>query len=478
MNLKYTQEINQWINKNRESILENWIELAKIPSIEGAPESNAPFGNECAKVLEKASEIFESKGFPTNIYSDSGYALISHGEGEKTIGIFSHGDVVPVGEDWLYTKPFEPIIKDGALIGRGVEDNKSGIMAAYCALNFIKENNVPISSRLQLFIGSNEETGMKDIDAFVKEQSMPDVSIVPDADFPCSTGEKGILHFWGECSTKANDILDFEGGQAFNVVLDKAKAVLKNTPEIKAEIEGKIKGNDRISVATDDDALVVEAKGIAKHACEPDGSVNAAFILAELLSDISAISASDRKIMSDAKHILSCPYGSSMGLEYSDELFGRLTFVNGMARLDEGKLALSFDMRYSSKLDKDVQEEKTRSAFSKLGWEMQIASSSAGFSIDDKSPVANIFEDIYERITGIRKKSIKLGGGTYARKLKNAFSVGTFTETSSHTTPILEMPPGHGGAHQCDEMIDIESFFDAVKIIIQYILALDEIINR
>ena len=80
--------------------------------------------------MQKCTKLFSDRGFSAEIFNDSGYALVTLGSGEKTIGIFSHSDVVPVGDDWLYTKPFEPVIKDGALIGRGVEDNKSGIMAA------------------------------------------------------------------------------------------------------------------------------------------------------------------------------------------------------------------------------------------------------------------------------------------------------------------------------------------------------------
>ena len=39
------------------------------------------------------------------------------------------------------------------------------------------------------------------------------------------------------------------------------------------------------------------------------------------------------------------------------------------------------------------------------------------------------------------------------------------------------MPEGHGGAHQCDEMIDIDAFFTALKIIVNYILACDREIS-
>ncbi|MBE7032022.1 MAG: M20 family metallopeptidase [Ruminococcaceae bacterium] len=476
MNLTYDNQIKEWINDNKDSLIETWIEIAKTPAILGEPEDGAPFGKACAEALEKCAGIFKSRGFNTEIHKDSGYALVNFGNGDKTIGIFSHSDVVPVGEGWLYTKPFEPVIKDGALIGRGVEDNKSGIMAALCAMEIIRKFNIPLKSKLQLFIGSNEETGMKDIEAFVSEQPMPEISLVPDAEFPCSTGEKGICHFWAYSGDTTCDILDFCGGEAFNIVLDKATVTLKYSPELEAELSQK--ATDKITVDCDADKITLCATGIAKHACEPEGSVNAAYLLAELLADATALSDTDRKIMAQAKHILGCPFGTTMGLDHCDELFGKLTFVNGMICLKNGSIELSFDMRYSSALDHTELEKSAIDAFADLGWSVEVDSNLKGFSIDADSKIPEIFEDIYREVTGIAKKSIKLGGGTYARKIKNAFSVGTFTETANRPEPQLKMPAGHGGAHQRDEMIDLESFFAAVRVITHYIIAMDEEINK
>lgn len=476
MNLIYDNQIKEWINDNKDELIETWIEIARIPAILSESEHGAPFGKACAEALSKCAGIFKERGFDTKVYTDSGYALVNFGDGDKTIGIFSHSDVVPVGEGWLYTEPFEPVVKDGALIGRGVEDNKSGIMAALCAMEIIRKFNIPLKSKLQLFIGSNEETGMKDIEAFVNEQPMPEISLVPDAEFPCSTGEKGICHFWAYSGDKTCDILDFCGGEAFNIVLDKATVTLKHSKELEAELLQK--ATDKLEVNCTADKITVCATGIAKHACEPEGSINAAYLLAELLADTAALSGTDRKIMAQAKHILGCPFGTTMGLDHSDELFGKLTFVNGMACLKDGSLGLSFDMRYSSALDHKKLEKSAIDAFGALGWKIDIDSNLKGFSIDADSKIPEIFEEIYREVTGIVKKSIKLGGGTYARKIENAFSVGTFTQTADNPEPKLKMPAGHGGAHQRDEMIDLESFFAAVRVITHYVIAMDEEINK
>ncbi|MDO4743876.1 MAG: Sapep family Mn(2+)-dependent dipeptidase [Clostridia bacterium] len=478
MNLTYDRQIKEWIEENKEEIIKEWIEICKIPAIKAEPSENAPFGKECARALSMCTDLFKKHGFDTEVYHKSGYSLVSFGNGEKTIGIFAHSDVVPVGDDWLYTNPFEPIVKDGALIGRGVEDNKSGIIATLCAMEILRRYNIPLKSRLQLFIGSNEETGMEDIAAFCKEQQMPEISLIPDAEFPCSTGEKGICQMYATSEDELCDIIDFCGGEAFNIVLDKATAIIRYSAELEREITDKIKDNDSVSIEISDGTICISAKGIAKHASIPEGSVNAAYLLAQLLADIKSLNDADRKVMRDAAHILSCPFGTSMGIDFCDELFGKLTFVNGIAAVKAKKLSLSFDMRYSSALDAEDLIKRTQASFEHLGWTVKVEDNKPGFSIDEGSKIPEIFEGIYKEVTGFDKKSFKLGGGTYARNLKNAFSVGTFTETADQKRKVFEMPAGHGGAHQCDEMIDIESFFTAVRIIIHYLIAMDEEINR
>ncbi|MBQ7097218.1 MAG: Sapep family Mn(2+)-dependent dipeptidase [Clostridia bacterium] len=478
VNMNYDTKIKDWLDEHKDEILEKWMKLAAIPSIKGRAEEGAPFGKACAEALQACSDMFGEYGFESGLYSGNRYALASLGNGEKNIGIFSHSDVVPVNEeDWIFTKPFEPKIVDGTLIGRGVEDNKSGVMAALCAMRIIRECEIPLKSRIVTFVGSEEETGMSDIRAFAEEQTMPDVSLVPDADFPCSIGEKGIFHFWAKSDATLCDIVEFKGGEAFNIVLDKAVVKLKNNPELKAELEERINGKEQFLLEERDGLLVLTAKGIAKHACEPEGSVNAAYLAAELLSDVDGLANSDREVVRNMKKILACPFGTSMGIDHDDIRFGKLTFVNGMVDVEKGKLKLSFDTRYGSTLEPEELEKNVFDSFGALGWKIEINSHSKGFSIADDSPIPSALEKVYAAVTGFEKQAIRLGGGTYARIIENAFSVGTFTMRADRDKPFMELPAGHGGAHQADEKIDIEGFFDAVRVLTQYIINIDEIIS-
>ncbi len=470
INGQHDIQIKEWLKNNRDWIVEEWIKLVEIPSIQSEPKEGAPFGEACAKALSAAAELFAKKGFETKIY-DGGYALASCGNGDRTIGLFSHSDVVPVGEDWVYTEPFSPIVKNNTLIGRGAEDNKSGIMASLCVMLMTREPDFPVRCRLQAFIGSNEETGMADIKAFVKEQPMPEVSFVPDAGFPCSIGEKGIFHYWATAKDKLNDILDFSGGLAFNVILDFVTVKIAYNTKLEQELLDKIADNEAYKLTKEEEKLVLTVKGVSQHASTPGGSVNAAYLAASVLEQCENLNTLDRTYMAAVAKLTKSGFGEGIDLVHEDSKFGKLTMANGMVKVENGYLKISFDTRYGSEISGDEVEARTIDEMDKLGFDVEISKNSPGFYIPEESPVAQMLKNVYNEITGKSAKPILMGGGTYARHLKNAFSVGTEEGCPNG----LEMPAGHGGAHQCDEKIDIDGFFEAVRILMHFVLQYDEI---
>ena len=60
-------------------------------------------------------------------------AYVDYGEGEETLAILTHIDVVPKGEGWT-VPAFEGVEKDGRIYGRGAIDNKGPAIAALYAL--------------------------------------------------------------------------------------------------------------------------------------------------------------------------------------------------------------------------------------------------------------------------------------------------------------------------------------------------------
>ena len=75
----------------------------------GTPE--APLGPGPKEALDKFLEIGKRDGFET-LELDGLAGHIEFGEGDETMAMLAHVDVMPAGKGWN-TDPFKPVIKDG-----------------------------------------------------------------------------------------------------------------------------------------------------------------------------------------------------------------------------------------------------------------------------------------------------------------------------------------------------------------------------
>lgn len=78
--------------------------------------------------------------------------------------------MVPAGEGWTVTEPFEPVEKDGKLYGRGTADDKGPAVAALYAMRAIKELGIPVKKNVRLILGTDEECGSSDIEVYYKRE--------------------------------------------------------------------------------------------------------------------------------------------------------------------------------------------------------------------------------------------------------------------------------------------------------------------
>ena len=81
-----------------------------------------------------------------------------HGGGAPLLLLLGHTDVVPTGpvEDWR-SPPFEPVIRDGYLYGRGAADMKGGVAAMVTAVERFVERRPEHGGSLALLLTSDEE---------------------------------------------------------------------------------------------------------------------------------------------------------------------------------------------------------------------------------------------------------------------------------------------------------------------------------
>ena len=103
-------KIGKFIEEHTGDMISTLSTLVKIPSVKGKAEEGCPFGREPARVLEKFLEIAKGMGFTVHNIDNYVGTVDFFPDGEPTLGILCHLDVVPVGEGWA-TPPFELTVK-------------------------------------------------------------------------------------------------------------------------------------------------------------------------------------------------------------------------------------------------------------------------------------------------------------------------------------------------------------------------------
>ncbi|WP_055665865.1 Sapep family Mn(2+)-dependent dipeptidase [Desnuesiella massiliensis] len=182
-------KLNEIMEIEKDNLIKRIIELVKIESVEAKAQPGKPFGEGVSKALHKALDIAGNLGFITkDIDGYMGYA--QYGEGEDYIGIFGHLDVVEAKEGWNFG-PYEGIVKDDRIYGRGVLDNKGPIFAALYGLYAIKKLNINLRYPVRIIFGTNEESGFKDAMYYLSKEKPPIYGFTPDCKYPVVYGERG-----------------------------------------------------------------------------------------------------------------------------------------------------------------------------------------------------------------------------------------------------------------------------------------------
>lgn len=287
---------------------------------------------------------------------------------------------------------------------------------------------------------------MQDMKSYLKKHTAPDFSLVCDTAFPLFRGNKGTLQFFATQKVPMDGVCDFSGGTAFNVILGEASA--------------------RIGDCT------YTEKGISRHGALPEGSLNAAHVLAKALLQTNRLSEHDRCQLQFISTVLEKYYGEVYGISHTDPDFGKLTVTNGIAKTDGGKISLSFDMRYGATLDIEDAKGKIVAFFDANGWQVDFVSEAPPFIVSEEDPYIVACMETFKKFTDQQTaRPYVNAGGTYARYLPRAAEIGTWL---GGETNALALPQGHGHVHQPDECISIEGLLNAIEITMLMLLECDK----
>lgn len=451
---------DEFIEQNIEAMIKDIKEIVDIPSVTAPPAEGAPYGMELKRALLKALEIGERLGFETvNCQNHMGYALL-RGQREEYIGTIAHLDVVPAGNGW-HTDPYDMVVKDGYLMGRGVIDNKGPLILTFYMAKFFKELGEPLPYSLRMMAGCDEESGMRDVEYYIRHYEEPVFLFTPDSEFPLCNGEKGSL-VGNITSRKFEDgsILDFQGGMAHNAVPDAAWAVIKGDISQFPQAE-------RITISKEERGVRIDSVGIGGHASHAEHTVNAIGVIADYLLKYHLVTEEEEQYLTMVSKLCQDYQGHGLGIQCDDGIFPPLSIIGGLMKMEDGVMKQNFDSRYPTNTTGQELVKKLSDLGDRYGATITDVEDSVPFYIEADKPEIKACLDAYNDIRGLEGKPFTMGGGTYARHFKNAISFGT-------EIPAEPLPDFVGKIHTSDEGIGIERLKMSLKV---YILALHRLMQ-
>ena len=426
------QKIRLFLEEHEKDMHDDLKAFIGIPSVSSDHEN-------VVRALRFILELAKTYGFEARSVLEDQVGVIEMGSGDETLGILTHVDVVTPGdmEDWD-TDPFTAEIKDGRMYGRGTIDDKGMIIASLYAMRAVKELGLPLTKKVQLIMGTQEEVSWTDMDAYVKAYPLPDYGFTPDGEYPICNIEKGTVD-----QTMEFDITDTEEpeglylkgldiGIANNVVPGKAKAQLSDGSEITAV-------------------------GKAVHSCQPERGDNAMFILTDQLKEMELEPNKLLSLLEAVREDMSDPFGSKVGLYseneyYMGEFVHRNAFAPTIFKTKDGKATINVNVRFPYGEDsKRIQDNFENWAKAHGGHTVKVNDLPAVF-VSRERPFLKVFAEAYEDVSPFKNEFTLAYGGSYAKAMPNVVS----------WAPLF--PGEEDTCHEPNEYIDLANMLMSAEI--------------
>lgn len=209
-------DIKDFIKENETRFIEELSGLIRIQSI-SSHKSHKEDMRTCAErwceLLMEAgadrAEVMESDGNPL-VFAEKHVS-----DEARTVLVYAHYDVMPAEplELW-HSEPFEPVVRDGRIWGRGADDDKGQAMIQVKAFEYLAKENL-LTHNVKFIFEGEEEIGSPSLNAFLdkhKELLKADIILVSDtsmlgADLPSlTTGLRGLAYWEIEVTGPNRDL--------------------------------------------------------------------------------------------------------------------------------------------------------------------------------------------------------------------------------------------------------------------------------
>lgn len=147
--------------------IQDWKDIVAQPSVSTTGEGVAVC---CELIVSKMSRMgLHPEVIPLEPYPAI-FAQVGSDPQKPTVLIYAHYDVVAVGNrDLWHTDPFDPVVIDGKLYGRGSADNKSPLMAHLEACDFLLRTYGQLPVNVKFIFEGCEESGSRGLPDYLAE---------------------------------------------------------------------------------------------------------------------------------------------------------------------------------------------------------------------------------------------------------------------------------------------------------------------
>lgn len=451
--------LNKRIDEMKNDLINSTQEVLRIKSVEDDAKPGMPYGEGVSKCLDHALKICSDLGFKTvNLDGYVGYA--EYGQGEDYVAVLGHLDVVPEGEGWLYP-PYAAEIHDGKIYARGSLDDKAPIMACLYGLKAIADEKLPLSKRVRIIFGTNEETGSKEMEYYLKKEKPPVSGFTPDAEYPIIFAEKGLTAFNLEKELKVKSQGDLaikyiKGGLRPNMVPEYCEALVYAKDKaylMKSAEEFEKKTGYKTKTEIKDEAVLIKAYGVAAHGSLPHLGKNAIMQMFEFLGTLPL----GEDDLSDTinffnKYVGMETCGESFGVGLKDEASGNLSFNVGVISVDENKACITLNLRYPVTYTLEDMMKPFNERIDNTGFKVGEIDHQEPLYFSKDHLLIKTLQKVYKEQTGNEPELLAIGGGTYAKEMPNIVAFG----------PIFPGKPDLD--HQVNEYIEVEDLMMNAKI--------------
>jgi len=176
--------MKNYIEQNKERFYEELFSLLRIPSIS----AKADHKDDMRRCAERLAVLLMEAGADFAEVSPSDGNPVVYGEkmvdpSLKTVLVYGHYDVQPPEplEKW-HTDPFEPVIHDGAIWGRGANDDKGQLFMHIKAFEYLVRTE-QLRHNVKFMFEGEEEIGSPNLPKWIrqnKKRLSADVCLVSD----------------------------------------------------------------------------------------------------------------------------------------------------------------------------------------------------------------------------------------------------------------------------------------------------------